>query len=64
MCNILQSCGPRSEVIVWGTPEQVIQEETKSRVHATTEISKAERFHPFGCVVSDFENVVATSSVL
>jgi hypothetical protein len=46
MCNISQSCdqtfyvncGPQSEVIVSGTPKQVIQEKTKAHAHAPMDV--------------------------
>jgi hypothetical protein len=49
MCNISQSCdqtfvvncGPRSEVIVSGTPKGVIQEKTKVHAHATVDVSES-----------------------
>jgi hypothetical protein len=49
MFNISQSrdqtfelnCGQRLEVIISGTPKQVIQEKTKARAHATAEISES-----------------------
>jgi hypothetical protein len=49
MCNILQSydqtfevnCGPQLEVIVSGTPKQVIQEKKQACVHTATEVSES-----------------------
>jgi hypothetical protein len=50
MCSISQSCdltfdvncGPRSEVIVSGTPKRIIQEKTKARSHAAVDVSERE----------------------
>jgi hypothetical protein len=59
------NCGPRSEVIVSGTPKREIQVNVKALCACRCgRLRKGNSFHPLGCAINNGENIIEIITIL